>query len=139
MSMKNVNWLGLVVALIAGQAIGILWYGNLFSAAWMEAQRLTEADFAGQDWKMGLGVLNMIVILLGLDWLIRRMGAVGYVAGAKLALTACVSFALTVAALNYIYAAGALSLLLIDGGYQVVTYTAAGALLGGLKRKPKAA
>lgn len=137
--MKNVNWLGLVVALVAGQAIGILWYGNLFSAAWMEAQRLTEADFVGQDWKMGLGVLNMIVILLGLDWLIRRLGADGYVAGAKIALSICVCFALTVAALNYIYAAGALSLLLIDGGYQVVTYTIAGALLGGLKRKPKAA
>lgn len=136
--MKNVNWLGLVVALVAGQAIGILWYGNLFSAAWMEAQRLTEADFVGQDWKMALGVLNMIVILLGLDWLIRRLGAAGYVAGAKTALCACVAFALTVAALNYIYAAGTLSLLVIDGGYQVVTYTIAGALLGGLKRKPKA-
>ncbi|AHI88556.1 DUF1761 domain-containing protein [Caulobacter vibrioides] len=137
--MKQVNWLGLVVALIAGQVIGVIWYGNLFSAAWMEAQSLTDADFVGQDWKMGLGVLNMIVILLGLDWLIRRLGASGYMAGAKVALAACVCFALTVAALNYIYAAGTLSLLLIDGGYQVVTYTVAGALLGGLKRKPKAA
>lgn len=137
--MKNVNWLGLVVALVAGQAIGILWYGNLFSAAWMEAQRLTEADFAGQDWKMGLGVVNMLVILLGLDWLLRRLGVDGYVAGARIALLVCVCFALTVAALNYIYAAGTLSLFVIDGGYQVVTYTIAGALLAGLKRRPKAA
>lgn len=137
--MKQVNWLGLVVALIAGQVIGIVWYGNVFSAAWMEAQRLTEADFVGQDWKMGLGVLNMIVILLGLDWLIRRLGGIGYVAGAKVALAACVCFALTVAALNYIYAAGSLSLMLIDGGYQVLTYVVGGALLGGLKLKPKAA
>jgi hypothetical protein len=137
--MKQVNWLGLVVALIAGQVIGIVWYGNVFSAAWMEAQRLTEADFVGQDWKMGLGVLNMIVILLGLDWLIRRLGGIGYVAGAKVALAACVCFALTVAALNYIYAAGSLSLMLIDGGYQVLTYVVGGALLGGLKLKPKVA
>jgi hypothetical protein len=137
--MKNVNWLGLVVALVAGQAIGILWYGNLFSAAWMEAQRLTEADFVGQDWKMGLGVVNMLVILLGLDWLLRRLGVDGYIAGARTALLVCVCFALTVAALNYIYAAGTLSLFVIDGGYQVVTYTIAGALLAGLKRRPKAA
>lgn len=137
--MKKVNWLGLVVALIAGQVIGIAWYGNLFSVAWMEAQRLTEADFVGQDWKMGLGVVNMVVILLGLDWLIRRLGAEGYLAGARVGLAASACFALTVAALNYIYAAGTLSLLAIDGGYQLVTYAIAGALLGGLKMKPKAA
>ncbi|WP_204266911.1 hypothetical protein, partial [Citrobacter youngae] len=45
-------------------------------------------------------------IALAMGSVIRRLGASGYMAGAKVALAACVCFALTVAALNYIYAAG---------------------------------
>ena len=137
--MKQVNWLGLVVSLIVGQVIGFCWYGFLFTQAWMKATGVTEADAAGQEWKIGLGVVNMLVVLIGLDWLIRRTGATGFVGGAKAALAACVFFALTVVTLNYIYANGATALLWIDGGYQLVTYAVAGALLGGLKMKPKAA
>jgi len=132
--MKNVNWLGLVVSLIAGQVIGFCWYGFLFTQAWVKATGVTEAD--GQAWKMSLGMVNMVVVLIGLDWLIRRLGAVGFAAGARTALLACVCFALTVVALNYLYADGAVSLLWIDGGYQLVTYGVFGALLGGLRRKP---
>jgi hypothetical protein len=135
--MKQVNWLGLVVSLVVGQVIGFLWYGTLFAQAWMKATGVTEA--AGQEWKMGLGILNMVVVLLGLDWLIRRVGTTGFVGGAKTALTACVLFALTVLSLNYIYANGAPALLWIDGGYQLLTYAIGGALLGGLRLKPKAA
>jgi len=135
--MRQVNWLGLVVSLVLGQVIGFLWYGTLFAQAWMKATGVTEA--AGQEWKMGLGILNMLVVLLGLDWLIRRVGATGFVGGARTALIACVVFALTVVSLNYLYANGAVSLLWIDGGYQLVTYLVFGALLGGLRMKPKAA
>ena len=137
--MKQVNWLGLVVSLIVGQVIGFLWYGTLFAQAWMKATGVTEADAAGQEWKMGLGIVNMLVVLLGLDWLIRSLGATSFVAGAKTALIACAVFALTVVSLNYIYANGDISLQWIDGGYQLVTYVVFGALLGGLRRKPKAA
>jgi hypothetical protein len=137
--MKNVNWLGLVVSLIVGQVIGFLWYGTLFAQAWMKATGVTEGNAAGQEWKMGLGMLNMLVVLLGLDWLIRRVGVTGFVGGARIALIACGVFALTVVSLNYLYASGAVSLLWIDGGYQLVTYLVFGALLGGLKMKPKAA
>ena len=136
--MKSVNWIGLVVALVAGQIFGIVWYGNLFSAAWAKAMGLTEADFVGQEWRMALGVVNMLLILLALDFAMRRLGTRGWLPGAKLGLFVGLFFGATVSALNYIYAAGPLVLLLIDGGYQVVSYALLGALLGGLRRAPKA-
>ena len=136
--MKTINWLGLVVALVFGQIIGIVWYGVLFSDAWMTAMGMTEAQFVGTEWRMSLGVINMIVILLGLDWLIRRLDARSWMGGAKVALAVCAAFALTVVAQDYIYAAGVPALLWIDGGYQLLTYGIGGALLGGLKLKPKA-
>ncbi|ALL13202.1 DUF1761 domain-containing protein [Caulobacter henricii] len=136
--MKTINWLGWVAALVVGQVIGILWYGILLSAAWMKAMGMTEADFVGTEWRMGLGILNMAIILIGLDWLIRRLEARTWLGGAKVGLAACVFFDLTVVALDYVYAAGNLSLFWIDGGYQLLTYTLGGALLGGLKLKPRA-
>jgi hypothetical protein len=136
--MKNINWLGLVAALVIGQVIGFAWYGALFSEAWMKAMGVTQAQFVGTEWRMSLGFINMVVILIGLDWLIQRLDARSWVGGTKVALAACVCFALSVVALNYIYAAGTTALLWIDGGYQLLTYAIAGALLGGLKLKPKA-
>ncbi|HQR87740.1 MAG: hypothetical protein B7Z44_12350 [Caulobacter sp. 12-67-6] len=136
--MKTINWLGLVAALVVGQVIGIVWYGSLFSAAWQEAMEMTQADFAGTEWRMSLGLVNMVVILIGLDWLIGRLDARSWMAGARVALAACIFFALTVVSLDYIYAAGNLPLLWIDGGYQLLTYVIGGALLGGLRLKPKA-
>jgi hypothetical protein len=135
--MKSINWLGLIAALIAGQVIGVLWYGLVFSNAWMAAMRMTEDQFVGTEWRMALGIANMVVILIGLDWLIGRLGARTWLGGAKVAMAACVFFALTVVALDYIYAAGLLALQWIDGGYQLATYLVGGALLGGLKLKPK--
>ena len=136
--MKTINWLGLVAALVVGQIIGIAWYGVLLSDAWMKAMGMTEAQFVGTEWRMSLGFINMVVILIGLDWLIGRLDARSWIGGAKVALAACAFFALTVVALDYIYAAGVPALLWIDGGYQVLSYGIGGALLGGLKLKPKA-
>lgn len=136
--MKNINWLGLVAALVVGQIIGIVWYGTVFSDAWMAAMELTEAEFVGTEWRMGLGFINMVVILIGLDWLIGRLDARSWMGGARVALAACIFFALTVVSLDYVYAAGNLPLLWIDGGYQVLTYVIGGALLGGLRLKAKA-
>ena len=136
--MKTINWLGLVAALVVGQVIGIVWYGSVFSAAWLQAMEMTHADFVGTEWRMSLGFVNMVVILIGLDWLIGRLDARNWMAGARVALAACAFFALTVVSLDYIYAAGNLPLLWIDGGYQLLTYVIGGALLGGLRLKPKA-
>ena len=136
--MKSANWIGLVAALIAGQILGVVWYGNLFSTVWAQAMGLTEADFVGQEWRMTLGVVNMVLILLALDFAMGRLGTRGWLAGAKLGLFIGLFFGATVSALNYIYAAGPLVLLLIDGGYQVVSYTLLGALVSGLRRAPKA-
>ena len=136
--MKRINWLGLVAALVVGQIIGIVWYGAVFSDAWLAAMEMTEADFVGTEWRMGLGVINMLVILIGLDWLIGRLDARSWTGGAKIGLAACVFFALTVVSLDYAYAAGNLPLLWIDGGYQLLTYGIGGALLGGMRLKPKA-
>ncbi len=136
--MKSINWLGLVAALVVGQIIGIVWYGTVFSDAWLAAMEMTEADFVGTEWRMSLGFINMVVILIGLDWLIGRLDARSWMGGARVALAACVFFALTVVSLDYVYAAGNLPLLWIDGGYQLLTYVIGGALLGGLKLKPKA-
>jgi hypothetical protein len=138
--MKSVNWLGVVVALIAGQVIGMLWYGMIFTQKWMELTGVTEAQAqTAPKWLMGLGVVNMVVVLLGLDWLIRKTGSLGWVAGAKLALAVCVLFDLTVVSLGYLYKLEPPALFVLDAGYQLLTYVVAGALIGGLRLKREAA
>ena len=33
--MKGLNWLGVVVALVVGEGLGMLWYGMLFKDRWI--------------------------------------------------------------------------------------------------------
>ncbi len=37
----QMNWLGVVVALVAGTAVAGLWYGKLFAAAWWSLTGIT--------------------------------------------------------------------------------------------------
>jgi hypothetical protein len=130
--MKGINWVGVVVALIVGQVIGFLWYGMIFEEQWMALSGVTAADVeAGPS--MALGVVNQLVVAIGLAWLINKTGAATLVGGATAGLLAGFFFAATATAQNFIYGGADTGLIPIDIGYLLVAYTAMGAVIGGLK------
>ena len=55
--MKGVNWLGLVLALVAGQAIGFVWYGMVFEERWMALSGVTAPEAGEANMAMAWGVL----------------------------------------------------------------------------------
>jgi hypothetical protein len=44
----DINWLAVLVAVAATQALGFLWYGPLFSKQWIEAMGKTREEVEGQ-------------------------------------------------------------------------------------------
>ena len=130
---KSVNWGGVVVAVIVAELIGFLWYGLLFDAQYMALTGITEEQAAGQEWRMGLGVANLIVVMLGLGALLPRLNADSYAEGGKWGLFVAVFFACTVTSLGYIYELAPPMLTALGFGYQILTLTVGGTIIGGLR------
>ena len=142
--LKGVNWIAVIVATVLLEVLGFLWYGPLFGAAWTAAMANPPiADAAGaMNMKMGLGVANTLIVVLGLDWLVRRLGAASLSAAVMVSLAAWFFFSFTTQALEYLYMGMTLNFVVINMGYLLAAFVIAGATLSLVKLgavKPAAA
>lgn len=130
--MKDINWIGVLAALVANQAIGFVWYGFLFSAQWMGLTGIAVSESEG-SFAMALGAVQNLVVAIGLGWLVARTGMTGWVGGATAGLIACIFFGLATMSLRFIYGDDNPGLIPIDGGYMLIQYLVSGALVGGVR------
>jgi len=130
--MKGINWIGVIAALVASQAIGFVWYGLLFEAQWTDLTGIAVSGSEGST-AMALGAVQNLVIAIGLGWLIARTGMTGWAGGATAGLIACLFFGLATMALRFIYGDDNPGLIPIDGGYMLIQYGVSGALIGGVR------
>ena len=131
----KLNWLGIIVATVVAFFVGFLWYGVLFEAVWKDLSGVGAED--SDPMLMLLGLVQTFVTMLGLGWFIARDGAVGWMAGLKIGLVAAVAFALMTSAYDFIYQTSNIGLLPIDWSHMLIIYAVGGALIGGLRMKPK--
>ncbi len=134
--LKGVNWIAVILAVIVQQVVGYVWYEPLFGKAWVAALGYTPS-MDGMAMKMSLGVVNTLVIAVGLAWLIGRLGARSLGTAVGVALAAWFFFDFTTMAVDYLYVGHTKELVAINMGYQLVCYALVGAILGLMK--PKAA
>ena len=133
--MNRINWLGVIVATVVAFFIGFLWYGLIFEATWLELTGQTK----GEDMSMlpmVWGFAQTFVTMLGLGWFIGRDATV--MDGLKTGLVAAICFALMTSAYNFIYETTPTGLLPIDWSHLLVIYAVGGAIIGGLRMKPRA-
>ena len=137
--MKGVNWLGLVLALVAAEALGFLWYGMVFEEKWMALSGIAAPSDEVMTTQMLWGVVNTLVIVAGLALAIPRLGKETLAGGATVGLAAALFFAVPTVAMDVIYSNDPLELGYIDGAYLVIAFAIAGALIGGVKMPRRAA
>lgn len=137
--MKGVNWVGVIAAVIAAELAGFLWYGLLFSDQYQALTGITDAQMESEQWRMGLGVANLAVIMVGMGVLLNRLNANSWTSGASWGLFVGFFFGCTVESLGYIYELAPVALTGMGFGYQLITCTLGGAVIGGLRLGKKAA
>jgi hypothetical protein len=126
--LKGVNWIAVVIAVVLFEGLGMLWYGPLFGKAWLEAMGRTP-DMSNQNLLMAIGAVNTLVCVVGLAWLIDRLGAASLGAALTTALAAWFFFSLTTQSLEYLYMGLSLRLLEINASYLLVSYLVSGAVI----------
>jgi hypothetical protein len=136
--MKGINWIAVILAVVLVQVLGFLWYGPLFGAMWRSLDPSAPASTA-MDAKMAGGVAASLVLVTGMAWAYGRLGVAGLMDGLKTALVLCITFALTMVAMDFFYGGKPLMLMWLNGGYELVAFLLIGACLGALPAKDAAA
>ena len=127
----GVSLLGVVLAALAMWIIGFLWYGMLFSDAWMGANGYTEQMFEGQSplWKPA-GYVVAFLLSFGLGWHMKQKSITKLETAALFGLWLALLIGVPLMMYSYVYSPDhSWMLLLIDGSYTVVTFVAASAVL----------
>ncbi len=89
---RKTNWLAIVVAVVAGMAIGFLWYGALFNEQWMAGNGFTMegekmfkngVEIPMSSTPMIFNTIAMVAYALLMNWLLGLAGARTWMDGAK--------------------------------------------------------
>lgn len=131
MDSVQINWLGVFIAAVSSFVIGGVWYNVLFVKQWQRLTGLKESDLQKGMPKVFIGsfVLSLIMAV-NLAYFIGNEGtAFGLMAGFA------VGFGWIAAALgvNYLFERKPVTLYVINAGYNVITATIMGLIIGALQ------
>lgn len=146
---SKLNWLALVVAVIAGMFIGFLWYGAFFMDAWSEAVGFTGAglETPGEEvlkhgkavtldpvTPMIINAVSMAIYALIMNWLVVQTNRTSFAGGAVLgAIVGVVPLMTTYVGNRFAMEPTVLSM--IDGSYYIVLFAVIGGIMGGWRKK----
>ncbi len=133
-ALENVNYLSVVLGVVASMVIGVLWYAPQgFGKSWMELVGLKKKemeDKAGMPVRMAISVLFYAILSLVVAMLFGMIEAKGVGEGIFLGAFLGFAFGLGPMAVSYVFAHRKFELTMIDGGYIVVTSAVIGAIVG---------
>ena len=128
------SWIGILVAAVAGFAIGGVWYGPLFGKMWMAARGL-DPDCAkdGANMPLIFGTAFMLNLWMAF-MLVHLFGTYDAEVDPhhKLVIAgiAALGFVIPAMAVNYLFSRLTMKLFAIDAGYWLVNFLAMGLILG---------
>lgn len=128
----DVNWLAVLAATVAHQALGALWYGVLFKDTWLRTMGKTaeeiQADGAGGE--MALGAVASLVSAVALAVILTLTDDPTTADGIAVGAVAGIGFVAASTFMNGMYEQKPPVLSALFGGYYTLGLVAAGAILG---------
>ena len=129
--MPEVSWLGVVAATIASFMVGGLWYSPLlFAKAWQRETGISDEEAKGANMPLIFGTTFVLQFLAALVFAMFLGPRPGLAFGVGAGFAAGLFWVAGAFGVNYLFEQRSLKLWLINGGYNVVTFTVFGAILG---------
>ena len=128
----DLDGLAIIIAVVAAQVLGFLWYGPLFGRQWMAAIGKTKEDMSGSAGPaIGIGVVMSVVRAGILALLIGLSNTPDLGSGIKLGV---VLAAVTASGIitGHLYEERVSTLTWINCGYEIVMWAVMGAIIGGM-------
>jgi hypothetical protein len=129
--MPEVSWLGVIVATVASFAIGSVWYSPLlFTKVWQREAGISDDKAKNANMAMIFGTAFVLQLLAAFVFALFLGPRPGLAFGLGAGFSAGLFWVAGALGVNYLFEQRSLKLWLINGGYNVVTFTAFGAILG---------
>ncbi len=129
----EINYLAVLVAAIAGFALGGLWYSPaMFLSVWMAALGKKKEEMCGSSpaKPMAVTAVTTLVSAYVLALFIHGIGATSVMGGLMTGLSIGIGFVATSMLSDYLFCTFSMRLFLIQAGYRVVSLALMGAILG---------
>lgn len=127
----TINWLAVAIAAVSAFIIGGLWYSLLFAKPWQRAAGVSDEQLQRGAARIFAGSL-LLSIVMALS-LAAFIGAGGLGFGVFACLAAGLTFVAAALGINYLFERRSLALFAINAGYNVVAFTAMGAIIGAMQ------
>lgn len=128
-----VNYAAVLVATIAGMAIGAMWYGPVFGKYWMKLMGFTPESMKGMPLTpfqaMGVGLVVMFVTNWALANLIGLLGIMDAIAALELVALIWLGFYFTTAAGAFLWEGKSWKLWLFNAAQYLVSLSVAAAII----------
>jgi hypothetical protein len=131
--MPAINWLAVIVAAIAAFGVGALWYSPLlFTKAWIRESGVDQTRARNATLPLTLGMAFLLVLLATFVFAAFLGPNVDLGSGALYGFLAGLFWVTGYLGVNYLFEGRSFKLLLINGGYNVASFTVMGAVLGAM-------
>jgi hypothetical protein len=131
-TLSNLPWLHVLVAAIAYFALGAIWYGPLFSKAWVRGHAINMSDPDAKKGVAGIMITSFFIVLaicIALAILLEVTYVKDIAHAVKWGLFIGIGFVVTTTSMTYIYLKKPVSIHLIDGLYHVIGIVIASVIL----------
>jgi hypothetical protein len=129
-----IDWLAVLLAAAAHQAIGFLWYGPLFGRLWMERRGITrEQAAAGGAAPIAVATVASLVMSAAFALLLTIPPNVSVVNGVIWGLVLGAGFVATTTIINGVFEARDRTVIVLYAAYEIIALMVMGAILGAVR------
>jgi uncharacterized membrane protein len=131
--MPSIHWLAVIVAALAAFLVGAFWYSPLlFTKVWIRESGVDERRARSANLPLTMGAAFVLVLLATFVFAAFLGPEVDAGSGALYGFLAGLFWVTGYFGVNYLFERRSLKLFLINGGYNVASFTVMGAVLGAM-------
>jgi hypothetical protein len=127
----EINWLGVLLAALATFVVGGLWYSVLFAKVWQREAGVTDEQLKRGTVRVFVGSFLLALVMAVVLAAFIGDGGAGF--GMLAGLAAGVAWVAAALGINYLFERRSMTLFAINASYNVVAFTAMGAIIGALQ------
>lgn len=131
MDFSQINFLAIVVAALSTFLVGGLWYSPLlFAKVWMRENGFTDDDLRSTNYFKVYGTTFLLAVIIGINLAMFYGTEVQGADGAFFGFLTGFGWVAMSLSTTYLFEKKSFKLMLINGGYHIVTYTLMGFIIG---------
>jgi hypothetical protein len=126
----TVDWVGIIVATVVAMVIGGLWYGPLFSKAWMGYIGKTQEELRAQgSLGYGFALVGAFILSIVMTYVTQWATADGFGEGALVGIVMWAGFVISTQVTGAVFEGRPFGLIYINSGNSLLTFLVVGGIV----------